>query len=56
MFYLAAYCGMKIPLSDKHRFVRDNPKNALDIQDKIQSETKFNPRLLKHAVEWSITG
>ena len=33
---------MYILLSDdKHRFVQDNSKNALEIQDKIQSKTKF---------------
>ena len=31
---------MYIPLSDdKHRFVRDNSKRALEIQDKIQFKT-----------------
>ena len=33
---------MYIPFSDdQHRFVLDNSKNALEIQDKIQSERKF---------------
>ena len=39
------YCGMCIPLSDdQHRYFQDNSKNALEIWDKIQSETKFIPR------------
>ena len=35
--YFNCYCGMYIPLSDdKHRFVRDSSKSALEIQDNVQ--------------------